>query len=339
MTELAAIDLAPCTGRSAWDGAALDEDRRWVVTLSPAAAEHLVAAGRRLVSSGRALRDIGPEEAALGALGDELRAHAEELQTGRGVVLVRNVPVDVERPVRDALFWAVGTCFGAGVSQNRRGDYLGEVIDLSDRQNSGRPFQNGGGLVMHRDPVDVVGLLCVRHAAQGGLSRIASAHHIFNVILAERPDLLARLCQGYVYHRLDEDRGDTPPFTAHRVPVYAAQGDGAMGCFFIPGPIRRVGELLDPIDATGMEAFRFFVEVSGRPGVFNDMNLMPGDAQFLNNRMVLHSRTDYLDHPELERRRYMMRLWLMAPHWPALHPHQRFFDESDRHGGGVPPEG
>jgi hypothetical protein len=328
--------LAGCTGRSVWDGASLGEDDRWVFTVSPAAASDLVATGRRLAGMALPLRSIDDTEARLGTLGGELRQFAEELQTGRGVVLVRKVPVEVERPVLDALFWALGTCFGAGVSQNRRGDYLGDVIDLSDQQRSGRPFQNGGELIMHRDPVDVVGLLCIRHAAAGGVSRIASARHMHNLILAERPDLLERLSEGYVYHRLEEDRGDTPAFTAQRVPVFAPQADGAISCFFIPGPIRRGATPDAPIDGTGSEAFEFFTEVSKRPGVFSDMHLLPGDAQFLNNRTVLHSRTDYVDHPELERRRHMLRLWLMAPGWPALHRDQRFFDECDRFGGGLP---
>ncbi|VTU23711.1 TauD/TfdA family dioxygenase [Variovorax sp. PBL-E5] len=328
--------LAGCTGRSVWDGEALAEDERWVFSLSPGAASELVAIGRRLVRMALPLCSIGSAEAGLGALGEDLRQFATELRTGRGVVLVRKVPVDVERPVLDALFWALGTCFGVGVSQNRRGDYLGDVIDLSDQQTSGRPFQNGGELIMHRDPVDIVGLLCIRHAASGGLSRIASARQLHNIILSERPDLLERLYQGYVYHRLEEDRGDTPALTAQRVPVFAPAADGSVGCFFIPGPIRRGATPQAPIDGTGMEAFEFFTEVSKRPGVFSDMNLLPGDAQFLSNRTVLHSRTDYVDFPEIERRRHMLRLWLMAPDWPALHRDQRFFDESDRFGGGLP---
>jgi hypothetical protein len=32
--------------------------------------------------------------------------------------------------------------------------------------------------------------------------------------------------------------------------------------------------------------------------------------QFLNNHVTLHSRTEYVDHPEPERRRDLVRLWL-----------------------------
>jgi hypothetical protein len=40
------------------------------------------------------------------------------------------------------------------------------------------------------------------------------------------------------------------------------------------------------------------------------MDLQPGDMQFLNNNIVLHSRTAYEDHPEPECRRDLISLWL-----------------------------
>ncbi|MDT4876156.1 hypothetical protein FQZ97_1115760 [compost metagenome] len=43
------------------------------------------------------------------------------------------------------------------------------------------------------------------------------------------------------------------------------------------------------------------------------MDLAPGDMQFLNNYVVLHSRTSYEDHPELDRKRHLLRLWLFTP--------------------------
>ncbi|MER5682979.1 hypothetical protein [Streptomyces sp. NPDC002205] len=40
------------------------------------------------------------------------------------------------------------------------------------------------------------------------------------------------------------------------------------------------------------------------------VNLRAGDMQFLNNHATLHSRIEYVDHPEPERRRDLVRLWL-----------------------------
>ncbi|GAA3485865.1 hypothetical protein GCM10018966_103980 [Streptomyces yanii] len=40
------------------------------------------------------------------------------------------------------------------------------------------------------------------------------------------------------------------------------------------------------------------------------MDLRPGDMQFLNDHVTLHSRTEYVDHPEPGRRRDLIPLWL-----------------------------
>ena len=36
----------------------------------------------------------------------------------------------------------------------------------------------------------------------------------------------------------------------------------------------------------------------------------PGDMQFVHNHQILHSRTDFEDWPELEKRRHLLRLGL-----------------------------
>ena len=49
------------------------------------------------------------------------------------------------------------------------------------------------------------------------------------------------------------------------------------------------------------------------PEFYLDMSFEPGDMQFLCNYVVLHSRTDYEDWPEPERKRHLLRLWLRTP--------------------------
>jgi hypothetical protein len=40
------------------------------------------------------------------------------------------------------------------------------------------------------------------------------------------------------------------------------------------------------------------------------MDLAPGDIQWLSNHTIVHARTAYDDHPEPERKRHLLRLWL-----------------------------
>jgi hypothetical protein len=40
------------------------------------------------------------------------------------------------------------------------------------------------------------------------------------------------------------------------------------------------------------------------------MDLEPGDIQLLSNHTVIHSRTDYVDYAEPDRKRHLLRLWI-----------------------------
>lgn len=51
----------------------------------------------------------------------------------------------------------------------------------------------------HADDADVVGLLCIARALEGGESDIVSSHHVYNVLQRERPDVLKTLTEPIWY--------------------------------------------------------------------------------------------------------------------------------------------
>ena len=50
------------------------------------------------------------------------------------------------------------------------------------------------------------------------------------------------------------------------------------------------------------------IALLGRPG----LRPQAPAIQFLNNRVVLHARTEFVDFDEPERKRHLLRLWLTA---------------------------
>ena len=50
------------------------------------------------------------------------------------------------------------------------------------------------------------------------------------------------------------------------------------------------------------------------------MDFEEGDIQLLNNATILHARTAYEDHPEPERRRHLLRLWLSPHDFSSVEP-------------------
>jgi alpha-ketoglutarate-dependent taurine dioxygenase len=50
--------------------------------------------------------------------------------------------------------------------------------------------------------------------------------------------------------------------------------------------------------------------VFDRPDLRVELDFEPGQIQYVNNRATGHARTEFVDHPEPERRRHLVRLWL-----------------------------
>jgi hypothetical protein len=314
-------------GPAVWHGAD-QKPRDWVVPLEDDECAELVAAAESV--HGRPLDSWGGPDFRIPLLTPKLAFSADTLERGTGFVLLRGLPVaDLPQDLVETIYWGIGTHLGVGVSQSVAGDRLGHVFDRGVREEE-RYYTRGGALEFHMDPVDAVGLLCLRPAVSGGASRIVSAGAVHNVILAERPDLLEVLYRGF--HNSRRGHGIATP--SARVPVFA-RGRHGLECYFLPVTIRQAVPQGCPLSAVEIEALAFVEEVANRPGVFLDMDFRAGDIQFLSNRTILHSRTDYVDHVETDKKRHLLRLWLMMPSWPRRPAAMDFHEQVDRAGGGV----
>ncbi len=331
---------APIAGPMAWFGRDFAGRSEWILRLDDGHVAELEAAARAVAARGLSFRDIAAAEFPLPRLGPRLAALMPELRSGRGFVLVKGLAVERFEPdLLRKIYVGMGAHLGIPVSQSFRGDYLGEVKDYREPGNE-RPYRRGGAIEMHRDPCDIVGLLCYRKAKAGGLSRIASAATVWNTVLAERPDLAPVLLDGFRLYSTRDDRSAAPPLTPVKIPVFALDPDGPLHCTLIAElaqwAVEKAGESWPE---RGPEAIAFVQEVANREGVYLDMAIEPGDIQFLNNRTTVHGRTDYQDWPEPERQRVMFRLWLMCPDWPqpATAVNRLLFANTDRADGGIAP--
>lgn len=320
--------LQPAAGPALWFGNDQASRGEWMIQLDAAQVAELDRAAAAVRAHGLRLDDATRADFSLPTLAPLLERTRQELERGRGFVLIRGLPVGDYTPDElGTIFWGIGTYLGTGVAQSRDGDRLGHVID---RGSTERYYTAGGPIEFHVDPVDVVGLLCLHGALEGGQSRIASSLGIHNLMLAERPDLLEILYRGFHCSR----RGHGEPTTEWRVPVYAA-GSNGLESYFLPITIRQAEQEGYPLSVTEREAIAYLQQVAARPGVFLDMDFRPGDIQFLSNRVIFHARTDYRDHPDPARRRHLLRLWLMMPDWPERPSAMQLHKRTDRAGGGV----
>jgi hypothetical protein len=315
-------------------GPSLAGDSSWQYRLDADEIEELDHALRAATATGRPLVELSREDFPLGPrLQAAVRHWVRELATGRGFVLVRGIPV--ERYGEDdaaRVYFGLGLHLGRPVSQNAQGDLLGHVRDegLPDANQPGvRLYRTRKRQDFHTDGADVIGLLCLRTAKSGGTSRIVSSLAIFEEISKRRPDLVDVLFQPFHFDRNDEQRPGEPG--SFSLPI-CLRKDGALRTFYIGWYIR--GAQRHPevprLTAAQLDALGLIESIANDPAFHLDMEFEPGDLQWLNNAVILHSREAYEDWDEPQRKRHLLRLWLTAHDFASV-------DELLR--GGVPKAG
>lgn len=326
--------LSPVASRADWKGSTIDWQAEALHVLSPAEIEEVDTALQGLKSFGDLdFPEITTETFRLPTLGASFARMADELRRGRGFVLLRGLPREgYSADDMARIYYGFGVHMGRPGPQSWQGELFGNVIDVSDIEADPRGYHKGGRQNYHCDSCDVVGLMCLRSAKSGGTSSIASSTALHNALAERRPDLLEELYNGYRYRRMELDAkyGEGVIVTDHRVPVFVRTEDG-LSCYYMKGYAEAAAKAGDAtLTERQVEALEEMQRMAHTEEFLLDMKIEEGDIQFLNNRVVLHSRDDYVDHPELSKRRHMLRLWLQMPSWPATPAEQVLHTDGDR---------
>ncbi len=313
----------PVEGPSAWIGAELARNpEAWTYRLSPAEIAEIEAATSVVRADRVDIAAIRRTDFPLPTLGPVLDRLRGEILNGRGFVLLRGLPVE-DRPIAESAtaYWGIGTYFGNARSQNAMGHVLGHVRDmgLSSTDPRVRIYQTTERQNFHTDSCDIVALLCLKTAKQGGLSSLTSSMTIYNVMAARRSDLLRRLFIPFATDRRGEvPEGKLPWFD---IPVFNDHA-GYLSAIYAPHYVRSSQRFPEArrLTAEDLEALEMFDRLAEDPELRLDMEFLPGDMQFVHNHTTLHDRTAFADWPEPGEKRHLLRLWLAAPGARPLPP-------------------
>lgn len=321
-----------------WRGPAMDWQRHGLHTLAPQEIGIVEQALRRLQSgANKDFQQLTRADVPLQGLEPLLQRMDRAIQDGPGFALLRGL--DTSRYSRDELalmFFAIGLHLGQPIIQSHQGEFLGHVINLEDVERNPRGYHTGGHMGMHTDSCDIVALMCMKSARQGGASRIADARAIVAEIERRRPDLAETLRRGMYFRRMEEDAefGDGPVCSPERIPIYATE-DGRFSCYYLGGYIERAVRAGDAVlEPHEREALDLLNTLAASPAFYLDMQFSDGDMQFLNNRRILHGRTDYQEDKDMMQRRHLLRMWLAMPNWPPMPASQVFHSADDRRAWG-----
>tara|TARA_B100000029_G_scaffold505351_1_gene585892 strand:+ start:1215 stop:2279 length:1065 start_codon:yes stop_codon:yes gene_type:complete len=315
----------PVTGRSPWKWATLAADSSWQFELESRHVDEIAALLKTLRTAKLEPPHIEREHVSGPALCELMSAMRQEVEAGYGVARVTGLPVEDFNPEDlETLFWALGLLLGQPVSQNSAGECIAHVVDrgVSYDQANARGYTTRAELVPHCDAgPDFTGLLCVHPSKRGGESSVASSMAIYNEILNRHPEYLDDLYRGFFHDlRGEGPTGSLDELTNHRIPVYS-YFDGDLSCSFNTKSMEQANDKMGTqYSATQRASVDYILELAGNPEFRYDMVFQSGDIQFVNNHTILHSRNEYEDYPEPERKRRLLRMWIVQPECRSLDP-------------------
>jgi hypothetical protein len=313
------MNYEPVSGPGVWYGGELAKRDDWIRDFSAEELAEIEAAvdGAAGIPPDR----LSPASFTLPRLGPVLREVLAELLEGRGFIMLRGLPVErMTREQQAIAYLGLGSWLGRFRSQNAKGHLLGHVKDLGldITDPNVRYYQTSRALDYHTDSVDVVGLLCLKTAKQGGESYLASSMTVYNEILKKNPDLLPALFQPFPTDRRGEvPEGMKPWFD---IPIFHWHAGKLSGIYvrqYIESAQRHFPEArrLTPEQIAAMDLID---ELCNDPAIHLKMDFRPGDIQLLHNHQILHSRGDFVNWPEPERHRHLLRLWVAPREARAL---------------------
>ncbi len=305
--------LSPIDGPTAWRGDDLQHRTDWIYQLSSSECSDLETVGERFVADDPDLRTVTADAYPLAAARAVIDECARQMDRGLGFVLVRGLDTPAYGDtLAGAIFYVMGLHLGQPMEQNQMGNVLDHVIATSNKSMADKgalPSRVRDRLRFHSDSSDVVALMCLRPAREGGASSLASGTTIFNEILRLRPDLAPLLFDNWYWDWRGQDPDARSDFYVSPI---CSHVDGVFSTYAGTTMIKSAQKFdgVPVLTQDQLDLLDLYDEVTQQPGLALDMNFQPGDTQWLLNYAALHSRTAYQDWPEPERRRHLLRRWL-----------------------------
>jgi Taurine catabolism dioxygenase TauD, TfdA family len=257
----------------------------------------------------------------------EFFGHAKKIMDdGVGFVLIDRIPVEeMSEDEARAIYWVLSKLIGRPVAQNWKGNPMMDVRDTGKKPTPGsgvRLSQTSVDLAYHSDnahndaPAEYVGLLMLQAAMQGGLSRVKSFYTVHNYLLKHHPEKLKRLYKPMFWDRMREHRPEDSLLS--NAPIFKFE-DGKLNARLGVIQIRNAYAMIDGgMDEDTAEAIAALEEAFADESSVAEMVMNPGQMQFLNNSIIGHSRTEFVDFDDIQRKRHLLRIWLRdngTPHY------------------------
>jgi hypothetical protein len=302
------------TDARAWTRASVSPED-WLIPLPAACIAELDEVVGFLRTHPQPILHLMPTAFSLSACAAVMAQVRHKLQHQTGLAVVDRIPVERYSVAENkAIGWLLARLLGQVVAQKWDGTVLYDVKDIGKPlgygvrrsvTNLGQPFHTDGGWLWR--PPAFVGLFCLQTAREGGGSRFLSLLTVHNALRLRHPDLLARLYSPFWWDRQAEHAPDDMRVCTQ--PVFQYNGRTLLARYYedyVLSGYRLAGASLDPVGCEALAVMRGIVEEAEN---WVEFRVDKGQLQYINNRQFAHARTAFVDAPEAQVQRHMLRLW------------------------------
>lgn len=304
---------------TSWVAAELASDCSWRRDLNAQQRSEILA-GLEATKACISVPQRSWERPTLPTVGPLLDSLVDVIEGGRGVALLRGIPVEgLSTAELEMMFLGLACCIAYPEPQDDAGRVLHHVrAERSFRapeelrralrhDRTLRGFQTNGPLDFHNDGSDVLIFLCCAPAQVGGMTRVVSATSAFDAVLARDPEAASVLQQPFIFDARGQ-LGTTRPW--QQVPIYIRHA-GLMNVLYKRGYIDLAQTLpeVPPLSVEQKHALDMLDDQLNDPQYVYAFKMEAGDLLIANNYEILHSRTHFHDAGEEESKRHMMRVW------------------------------
>ena len=247
---------------------------------------------------------------------DEVRRVTRD---GPMFAVLDRLPLDeMNRDEAIGIYWLLSSLLARPVAQKLNGQMFYDVMDTGAKLKPGsgiRPTVTNVDLRFHNDnsynetPPDYVCLFCLHPARSGGTSQVMSVATVHDALAKRHPELMPRLYKPFWYDRHAEHQLDES--ATYAAPIFERGADGTVKARLALSEIHAGyalrGERLDNETAAALDAVQSVFDL---PELHVELQFESGQIQYVNNRATGHARTEFVDFPEPERKRHLIRLWL-----------------------------
>lgn len=299
-------DERAIVGPTVWTSASLPDGR----TAWPVPVPVLVAAG----AHGDELDVASPApDSLVDAVRPAAGALVRELGQGPGFVRTTLPLSGLGEAGLARLLVALLAAWGQPVAQNLAGDLLYEVRDRVGSAEQEHGSRGAGDLLPHTDQAaadterlpDLLVMVVLGRAAEGGATRLLSGHEAHNRLLDRYPAGVDVLSQPMWFARSPDGTADDPPV---RAPVFTGRGRATRvryNRFFLRLGGDEAGEALAEDQRVALDELDAVLDDDE---LAYETVLEPGDLLLIDNHVVLHDRTPFVDAPPHVRR--LLRGWV-----------------------------